>query len=177
MTRVVRRVVPLALLAGVGAGVAVAATGAHTGTVNSADNAKYGALVVNASGRTLYHMTSEKNGHIVCTGACAKFWPPLTIAAGAKPTAGAGIKQAKLGTVKRPDGRTQVTYNGYALYRYSDDEKRGDVKGEGEEHIWFVISPSGKLVKSAGGGSQSTPATTTDNSTTTSGGYGYGGGG
>src|SRR5262249_14416756 len=88
-TRLARRVVPLAVLAAVGAGVAVAATGAHSGTVNSTNNAKYGALVVNAGGRTLYHMTSEKNGHIVCTGACAKFWPPLTIAKGAKPTAGA----------------------------------------------------------------------------------------
>ena len=176
-TRLARRVVPLAFLAAVGAGVAVAATGSHTGTVNSTNNAKYGALVVNAGGRTLYHMTSEKNGHIVCTGACAKFWPPLTIAKGAKPTAGAGIKQSKLGTVKRPDGTTQVTYYGYALYRYGDDKKRGDVKGEGEEHIWFVVNPSGKLVKSAGSGEHTTSTSSTSTNDTTTTGYGYGGGG
>ena len=174
-TRLARRVVPMAFIAAVGAGVAVAATSAHTGTVNSTNNAKYGALVVNAGGRTLYHMTSEKNGHIVCTGACAKFWPPLTVANGAKPTAGAGIKQAKLGTVKRPDGTTQVTYFGYPLYRYGDDQKRGDVKGEGEQHIWFVVAPSGKLVKSVKSGEHSTsPTTTSMNNTTTSSGGGYG---
>lgn len=173
-TRLVRRAVPLAFLAAVGAGVAVAATGAHNGTVDSTSNAKYGALVVNAGGRTLYHMTSEKNGHIVCTGACAKFWPPLTVAQGAKPTAGAGIKQAKLGLVKRPDGTMQVTYYGFPLYRYGDDQKRGDVKGEGEQHIWFVVDPSGKLVKSAKSGEHTSPTTTSMNNTTTSSGGGYG---
>jgi hypothetical protein len=35
-TRTVRRVLPLALLAAIGAGVAVAATATHTGTVNTA---------------------------------------------------------------------------------------------------------------------------------------------
>lgn len=176
-TRLVRRVLPLALLAALGAGVAVAATTAQSGTVSSAANAKYGALLVNASGRTLYHMTSEKNGRIVCTGSCAKFWPPLVIKKGMKPTAGTGVKQAKLGTIKRPDGSIQVTYNGYALYRYADDTKRGDVKGEGEEHIWFAVSPTGKLVKAPTTGTThttTTTPTTTGEGTTT--GYGYGGG-
>jgi len=176
--RLVRRVLPLALLAALGAGVAVAATTAHSGTVSSAANAKYGALLVNAGGRTLYHMTSEKRGKIACTGTCAKFWPPLVIKQGTKPTAGTGVKQAKLGTIKRPDGSIQVTYNGYALYRYADDKKRGDVKGEDVEHIWFAISPAGKLVKAPTTGTThtttTTPTTTDDSGTTT--GYGYGGG-
>ena len=173
-TRLVRRVLPLALLAALGAGVAVAATTAHSGTVSSTANAKYGALLVNASGRTLYHMTSEKNGRIVCTGSCAKFWPPLVIKNGMKPTAGTG---AKLGTIKRPDGSIQVTYNGYALYRYADDTKHGDVKGEGEEHIWFAVSPTGKLVKAPTTGTThttTTSPTTTDDGTTTGYGGGYG---
>jgi predicted lipoprotein with Yx(FWY)xxD motif len=175
--RLVRRVLPLALLAALGAGVAVAATTAHSGTVSSAVNAKYGALLVNASGRTLYHMTAEKRGKIVCTGSCAKFWPPLVIQKGTKPTAGTGVKQAKLGTIKRPDGSLQVTYNGYALYRYADDKKRGDVKGEDVEHIWFAISPAGKLVKAPTGTAETTtttPTTTDDGGMTTGGGYGYG---
>ena len=37
---------------------------------------------------------------------------------GTKPKAGAGISAAKLSTVKRPDGSTQVTYAGFPLYRY-----------------------------------------------------------
>ena len=121
-------------------------------------------------------MTSEKKGKIVCTGACATFWPPLVLKAGAKPTAGTGIAKAKLGTVKRPDGRMQVTYNGYALYRYANDKKRGDVKGQGVEHIWFAVTSAGKLAKAGGGTgtTTTTPSTTTTDDTTTSTGYGYG---
>jgi predicted lipoprotein with Yx(FWY)xxD motif len=170
-----RRVLAMGVLAAVGAGVAVAATGAHTGTVNALKTAKYGTLLVSANGRTLYHETIETHGKIKCTGACATFWPPLTVSQGVKPTAGAGIQQAKLGTIKRPDGKIQVTYNGFPLYRYGDDKKKGDVKGEGEEHIWFVVAPSGKVVKSgAGGATTPTPTTTSSTPTTTSGGYGYG---
>lgn len=174
-TRFLRRVLPLGLLAAAGASVAVAATTASHGTVNSVTSAKYGALLATANGRTLYHMTAEKHGKIACTGACATFWPPLVVKAGVKPTAGSGVKQSKLGTVKRPDGSIQVTYNGYALYRFANDKKRGDVKGQGVEHIWFAVTSAGKLAKAGGGGTTtSTSSMTTTNDTTTSG-YGYGG--
>jgi len=162
--RILTRVLPLALLAAVGAGVAVAATATHTGTVN-AGATKYGTVLISANGRTLYHFTVEKRGKIACTGACAKAWPPLTIQKGSRPTAGAGVKQGKLGTIKRPDGSMQVTYNGFALYRYGDDKKKGDAKGQGEEKIWFTIRPTGALVMTAA----TQPATTTTATTTTSG--------
>jgi predicted lipoprotein with Yx(FWY)xxD motif len=175
-TRVVRRVLPLALLAAIGAGVAVAATATQTGTVNTAAT-KYGGVLASSNGRTLYHLTAEKRGKIACTGACAKAWPPLTIKKGSKPTAGTGIKQAKLGTIKRSDGSMQVTYNGYALYRFGGDTKKGDAKGEGENGVWFAVSPAGTLVKSGGGATttqdSTTTPTTTDDNTTTSRGYGY----
>ena len=175
-TRIVRRVLPLALLAAIGAGVAVAATATHVGTVNTAAT-KYGAVLASSNGRTLYHLTAEKRGKIGCTGTCAQAWPPLTIKKGSKPTAGTGIKPAKLGTIKRPDGSMQVTYNGYALYRYGDDTKKGDAKGEGENGVWFAVSPAGTLVKSSGGTtsqqSTTTSSTTTNTNTTTSRGYGY----
>jgi predicted lipoprotein with Yx(FWY)xxD motif len=175
--RILTRALPLVLLAAIGAGVAVAATATHTGTVN-AGATKYGTVLVSASGRTLYHLTAEKRGKIACTGVCAKAWPPLTIKNGSKPTAGTGIKQAKLGTIKRPDGSTQVTYNGFALYRYGDDTKKGDAKGQDEEKIWFTVRPAGSLVKTAAtqpattttsgsGGTTTTPPTTTTH------GYGY----
>ena len=103
------------------------------------------------TGRTLYHLTAEKRGKIGCTGTCAQAWPPLTIKKGSKPTAGTGIKPAKFGTIKRPDGSMQVTYNGYALYRYGDDTKKGDAKKEGEDAVWGGVSPAGTLVKASGG--------------------------
>jgi hypothetical protein len=51
------------------------------------------------------------------------------------------------------------------------------VKGEDVEHIWFAISPAGKLVKAPTGTAETTtttPTTTDDGGMTTGGGYGYG---
>jgi predicted lipoprotein with Yx(FWY)xxD motif len=98
-------------------------------------------------------------------GACAALWSPVLVSGSAKPTAGAGLTAAKLGTIKRPGGQVQVTYNGLPLYRYSPDKKSGEVLGEDVGGVWFAVSSVGKIVKHA-------PAATTT-PTTTSGGYGY----
>jgi predicted lipoprotein with Yx(FWY)xxD motif len=122
---------------------------------------------------TLYHYTPDSLEAIKCTAACAQFWPPLTVPAGTKPKAGAGLSASKLSTVKRPDGKLQVTYAGLTLYRYSADKKAGQVSGEGFEHKWFAVSSAGKLVRAASSGGGGTPTTT--NPTSTGGGYGSGG--
>jgi predicted lipoprotein with Yx(FWY)xxD motif len=110
-------------------------------------------ILVSPRGLTLYHMTAEKGKKIVCTGQCAQFWPPLLIKRGVKPSAGPGLDPKKLGTIRRPNGRFQVTYAGFPLYTFASDKRAGDVRGQGVEKIWFAISPSGKLVKrSAAGG-------------------------
>jgi len=106
-------------------------------------------VLVSPRGLTLYHMTAEKGKKIVCTGACTRFWPPLLIKKGGKPTAGPGLNAKKLGTIRRPDGRYQVTYAGFALYTFSGDKRPGQAKGEGVEKIWFAVGPNGKIVKKA----------------------------
>ncbi len=55
-------------------------------------------------------------------------WPPL-LTTGA-PTAGSGVTASMLGTTKRTDGTTQVTYNGWPLYYYVSDKAAGDTTGE-----------------------------------------------
>lgn len=162
----------IALLAVAAAGVAMAmaATSSSSGTVKAAHSSKFGTLLVSSSGMTLYHYTPDSLRSIKCTAACTPLWPPLTVAAGTKPKAGAGSSAAKLSTVKRPDGKTQVTYAGLTLYRYSGDKRAGQVNGEGFEGKWFAVSSAGKLVKAASSGGG---ATTT--SPTSTGGYGYGG--
>jgi predicted lipoprotein with Yx(FWY)xxD motif len=163
-TRLGWRALPLALLMLVAVGVAAVATAMSGGTVKAVTNSKYGSLLATASGMTLYHMTSEKPGSIKCTGGCAQFWPPLLVSGNGKPTAGSGVTASKLGTIKRPDGHVQVTYNGMALYRYSLDKKPGDVRGQGVEGIWFAVTAAGKLAKAGAGAA----------AVTTSGGGGYG---
>jgi predicted lipoprotein with Yx(FWY)xxD motif len=177
--RLDRRLVPLLLAVAVVAGVVAAsamAAPSHS-TVKVVRTASLGKVLATSGGLTLYHYTDEKGGKIDCKGGCAKLWPPLLVKAGAKPTVGPGLSAAKLGTIKRPDGGTQVTYRGYALYRYAPDKKAGDVKGQGLAKQWFVIAPTGKLVKRVAAAEQpaAPPTETTPTDTTPpGGGYDYG---
>jgi predicted lipoprotein with Yx(FWY)xxD motif len=160
--RWIRWTLPLALAAVVGAGAAMAATkatNAGNATVKTAASSKYGTVLVAANGMTLYRYTPDKKGVTTCSGACAKYWPPLVLKGTAKETAGPGTSAALLGQVMRANGAAQVTYAGYPLYFYAGDKKPGDVKGQGFEKTWYVVSAKGALVthavaakKSGGGG-------------------------
>lgn len=155
------------LLAGVFTGLALAGP-----ILKSAPNAALGKnVVVNAKGLTVYHLTSERPGKIQCTGICATFWIPVLAPASGKPALGKGVVASKVGTIKRADGKVQLTYNGYALYRYYLDKKPGQTGGEGfatGTGNWYAISTAGVLVKPKKGGS--TSSTTTAPTST---GYGY----
>jgi predicted lipoprotein with Yx(FWY)xxD motif len=127
-----------------------------SGPVVSTAKTSLGTILVNSSGRTLYLFGKDKNGKSACTGQCAAFWPPL-IAKG-KPRVAGGAKASLLGTVKRADGRLQVTYNHHPLYMFAKDTKKGQTNGEevnafGAE--WYAVSPAGGKVEkptSGGGG-------------------------
>jgi predicted lipoprotein with Yx(FWY)xxD motif len=145
--RRVRLLVLVALMAAATVGGAFGSSSAGT-TVKAVTSAALRTkIIVDARGFTLYHMTSEKKGSIGCTTACRKAWPPLLMAGSAKPVAGAGLSAAKLGTVKRPDGGVQVTYNGYALYHYSGDKAAGKTNGQGVGGIWYALTPAGTVTK------------------------------
>ena len=102
-----------------------------------------GPVLVDAGGLTLYHFTKDTAGTIACTGDCATRWPPLVLSSGqGTPVAGEGLS-GSLGTVKRPDGGVQVTYDGMPLYKYSGDTKPGDTTGQGIGGVWFVVQPAG----------------------------------
>ena len=165
-TRGIRRLTALGIVLIVALAATLAAMATNSAIVKSAKNATYGPLLVSSNGLTLYHLTSETNGAIKCTGACATLWPPLLVEGGAMPTAGTGLTAAKLGTIRRPGGQTQVTYDGLPLYRYSADKKSGQVHGEGVGGVWFAVSSAGKIVQHA-------PAASTTTTTSSSGGYGY----
>jgi predicted lipoprotein with Yx(FWY)xxD motif len=58
-----------------------------------------------------------------------------------------------LGTTRRSDGTTQVTYNGHPLYYYAADSSPGQATGQGLNQfgaLWFVLSPSGNAITSSG---------------------------
>jgi predicted lipoprotein with Yx(FWY)xxD motif len=106
-----------------------------------------GRVIANAQGRTLYLFRADTKTKSACYGACATYWPPL-ITTG-KPTAAAGAKAALLGTIKRKDGKLQVTYKGHPLYTFALDKAAGQTKGEGLNNFgakWYALAPSGATI-------------------------------
>lgn len=97
----------------------------------------YGPVLTTPKKQALYYWNVEKRagGKIRCTGSCAKLWPPL-YAKGAVAKHVPGIK-GTFGTIRRPDGRRQVTFNRLAVYTYVHEGPRqilcDNVNG------WFVV--------------------------------------
>jgi len=111
-------------------------------------NSNLGKILVNSKGQTLYLFQADKGSASTCDGACASAWPPV-ITKGA-PIAGAGVSSAKLGTTKRSDGTTEVTYNGHPLYTFVGDSSPGQTTGEGNKGFgaeWDVVAASGSKIE------------------------------
>src|SRR5213595_3311471 len=124
--------------------VLAATAGATTSvTVLSARNGALGQILVSAGGRTLYHDSAERRGVVACVGSCAVMWPPLVVGPHIKPLAGRGVSASLLGTVRRPDGRLQVTYRGLPLYLFSGDTKAGQVNGQDVGGNSHPVTPAG----------------------------------
>lgn len=117
----------------------VPATGA--GSVQVADNSEFGKILVTTDGKTLYTNTVDTPENLRCTNiACTGFWAPYLV--NAEPTAVAEI-QGTLGTVTRPDGNKQLTYNQQPLYTFYLDKQPGDTKGNGFTDFggtWHVVT-------------------------------------
>jgi predicted lipoprotein with Yx(FWY)xxD motif len=174
-TRLILWGLPLLLVAVAGAGVAMAASAAtHSSraTVATAANAKFGTILVAANGRTLYRYTPDRKRVNTCSAnaTCNKFWPRLLVKATVKPTAGAGVKRALLGTIKATPGMRQVTYAGFPLYYFAGDKRPGQVKGQAFDGTWYVVNTKGALVKHAMTAAAPAPAATTPTTTSSSGG-------
>ena len=120
--------------------------------VNVLENETLGAMLVEASGRTLYLFTNDERNVSNCSGGCAGAWPPLVTVD--DPAAGDGVDGGLLSTLTREDGSAQVTYNGRPVYYYAGDEKPGDTNGHEVGGVWFAVStvvePADQAV--AGGG-------------------------
>jgi len=120
-------------------------SGATAAIVSATTVPKLGKVIVDAKGFTLYDFHKDKGGKSACYGACAQVWPPLL--SEGKPQAGEGATASKLGTTKRKDGTSQVTYAGWPLYTYAADKKPGDANGNDIDSFgaeWYALQPSGE---------------------------------
>src|SRR4051794_4295093 len=111
--------------------------GAKAAAMQSKRVAKEGAnpvldrtVLTTLKGKTLYSLSVERRGKFICTGGCLATWKPLLVPRGVKPTG-----PVKLGTVKRPEGRTQVTFKGLPLYSFNGDSGPAEANGEGLKDV------------------------------------------
>ena len=115
----------------------------------TARSSSYGSILFDGKGRALYAFTRDRRGGASrCYGACAKAWP-VYFSSG-RLVAGKGVKRSLIGTVRRRDGRRQITYNGRPLYYYVGDKSAGQVTCQNVDEFggtWLVMRPSGALVR------------------------------
>lgn len=103
-----------------------------------------GKILVGPDGRTLYLFLGDAGTMSRCVGSCAQNWPPLTT--NGLPRATGGVSQMLLGTTKRQDGTTQVTYAGHPLYYFVADSAPGMANGQGIVAFgarWEVVNAAG----------------------------------
>jgi predicted lipoprotein with Yx(FWY)xxD motif len=140
------------------AGAASPAAGSSATTLMSA-TMNGTAVLTNAAGFTLYWFVPDTSTTSKCTGSCETYWPPVKGPA----TAGSGVT-GTLGTITRPDGTTQATYDGHPLYTYAGDTAPGQANGNGKNlsgGVWHEVTVSGGTAPGA------------STSPSAAGGYGY----
>jgi predicted lipoprotein with Yx(FWY)xxD motif len=98
-------------------------------------------VVTNARGFTLYWFVPDTPTKSNCYGACAAYCPPVT----GSPAAGPGVS-GTLGTIRRSDGSTQLTYDQHPLYTYVGDSAPGVANGNNvtlNGGVWHEMAASG----------------------------------
>jgi predicted lipoprotein with Yx(FWY)xxD motif len=119
------------------------ATAASGVTIQTA-HTSLGTVLTDGKGITVYLFEADTTTKPTCYGQCVAVWPPL-VTSGA-PLSGVGAKASLLGTVRRTDGKMQVTYAGHPLYYFSGSKKPGDVSGQGVNGFgahWDAVRPTG----------------------------------
>jgi len=140
----------LAASAAAASGVHVSARTSAAASSVSVRSTKYGKILVDSKGNTLYLWVKDKQKNkTVCSDACESVWP-LALVNGT-PTAGPGVSASMLGSIPVTDSSTkrELTYNGHPLYRYVSDVKPGQITGQANTTFgapWWLVSPAGNAI-------------------------------
>jgi predicted lipoprotein with Yx(FWY)xxD motif len=120
---------------------------AVSGTGIKLASSDFGMILFDKTGQAIYLFDKEKTSTSACYGACAEAWPPVVTTG--RPVAVGGVKQSLLGTTKRTDGTTQITYGGHPLYYYAHEGKN-EVKCHnitGFGGLWLVVTATGDAAR------------------------------
>ncbi len=108
-------------------------------------DSEFGSVLFDANGQVVYIFENDRPNRSACTSAdCVEAWPPVLTRK--PPTAGAGVDAGRLGTIRRSDGKLQVTYNGRPLYFY-EHEGPGEIRCHDVNlhgGLWWVVTPAGE---------------------------------
>ena len=118
--------------------------GPATGTIIIAADSEYGQMLFDKSGQPIYLFDKETSTEPACYDDCAENWPPVLTKG--EPQARSSVAADRLGTTKRADGSTQVTYGGHPLYYYAHEGKYEVLCHNVEEYggLWLVVTPVGE---------------------------------
>ncbi len=108
---------------------------------------RYGAILFDVSGRTLYLFSADRGADSHCYNACATAWPPFVIAH--PPIVGQGLLQGTVSTTARTGGAEQVVYAGHPLYYYAGDHAPGEIKCQAVVEFgggWYVVDGNGNKI-------------------------------
>jgi predicted lipoprotein with Yx(FWY)xxD motif len=145
--------------AGAGSSSSSAGGGSSSGTTLDAKTIGGKQILTNSKGFTLYWFAPDTSTSSKCTGSCLTYWPPVSAPA----VAGSGVS-GTVGSITRPDGTKQATYNGHPLYTYAGDSAPGQDKGNGlnvSGGLWYDVpvtggaQPASSASSSSGGGGYS----------------------
>ncbi len=116
---------------------------AATGTRVIADASEFGPMLYSAEGQAIYLFDLESGPQPRCYDGCAEAWPPVLTSG--EPVAGDGVRGGLLGTVRREDGTTQVTYAGHPLYFYAHEDPWQVLCHDFFDYggTWYVVQPDG----------------------------------
>lgn len=106
--------------------------------------APFGTKLVDGAGTTLYVFSRDTVGASKCMGSCVRDWLPMR-SPGGKPQPGSGATSPSIGSIQRPDGSNQTTFNGRPLYYYSGDAAPGQTNGQGRSAFggqWSASPPT-----------------------------------
>ena len=124
------------------------AAGAQDLTLETRISAESGRYLTDGDGRTLYRFSGEAPqqggaARIACTGTCTNAYRPVLVER--LPATEGPVQSSLLGTVERPGGGRQLTYDGSPLYRYVGDQGQGATAAAGMSVFggtWHLVAPT-----------------------------------
>ena len=120
-----------------------ASDGTATGTEIITADRDFGTMLFDSTGQPIYLFTAEPGSRPACYDDCAEAWPPVLTRG--RPVGSREARGELLGTTRRTDGTTQVTYAGHPLYFYAHEGKYEVLCHDVEEYggTWLVVRPDG----------------------------------